>query len=147
MDFLNSVTPDNQDEFILQMRRFNLGPVGEADCPVFDGMFDYCAVSSFCHPPCFWVSCRDGDSRAPWPCSMRTSVYLAAGSCARVLAGLQVYSGGSVGGAMLMNEHKADICLNWAGELLIPSFCFCCLLWSLWLSKVTVPSQKMPCKD
>ncbi len=45
VDFLNSVTPDNQDEFLLQMRRFNLGPVGEADCPVFDGMFDYCAVS------------------------------------------------------------------------------------------------------
>lgn len=42
--FLASVTPDNQDEYILQMRRFNLGPVGEADCPVFDGMFDYCAV-------------------------------------------------------------------------------------------------------
>ena len=44
VDFLNSVTPDNQDEFLLQMRRFNLGPVGEADCPVFDGMFEYCAV-------------------------------------------------------------------------------------------------------
>ena len=44
VDFLNSVTPDNQDEYLLQMRRFNLGPVGEADCPVFDGMFDYCAV-------------------------------------------------------------------------------------------------------
>ena len=23
------------------MRRFNLGAVGEADCPVFDGMFEY----------------------------------------------------------------------------------------------------------
>ncbi len=45
VDFLNSVTPDNQDEYLLQMRRFNLGPVGEADCPVFDGMFEYCAVS------------------------------------------------------------------------------------------------------
>ncbi len=49
VDFLNSVTPDNQDEFILQMRRFNLGPVGEADCPVFDGMFDYCAVRADRH--------------------------------------------------------------------------------------------------
>lgn len=46
VDFLNSVTPDNQDEYLLQMRRFNLGPVGEADCPVFDGMFEYCAVGS-----------------------------------------------------------------------------------------------------
>ena len=38
------MTPDNQDEYLLQMRRFNLGPVGEADCPVFDNMFEYCAV-------------------------------------------------------------------------------------------------------
>lgn len=44
MTFLKNVTPDNQDEYMLQMRRFNLGPVGEADCPVFDGMFEYCAV-------------------------------------------------------------------------------------------------------
>lgn len=44
VDFLKSVTPDNQDEYLLQMRRFNLGPVGEADCPVFDNMFEYCAV-------------------------------------------------------------------------------------------------------
>lgn len=27
-----------------QMRRFNLGPVGEADCPVFDGMFEFFRV-------------------------------------------------------------------------------------------------------
>lgn len=27
----------------------------------------------------------------------------------------QVYSGGSVGGAALLNEGKADICVNWAG--------------------------------
>ena len=44
IDFLLRVTPDNQDEFMLQMRRFNMGAVGEADCPVFDGLFDYCAV-------------------------------------------------------------------------------------------------------
>lgn len=42
--FLKAVTPDNQDEFLVQMRRFNLGPVGEADCPVFDSMFEYCSV-------------------------------------------------------------------------------------------------------
>ena len=29
----------------LQMRRFNLGPVGEADCPVFDGMMEYFQAS------------------------------------------------------------------------------------------------------
>ena len=47
LDFLKRVTPDNQEEFMTQMRRFNLGPVGEADCPVFDGMFDYFQASAW----------------------------------------------------------------------------------------------------
>eukprot|EP00951_Prasinocladus_malaysianus_P011540 scaffold85196_cov37-Prasinocladus_malaysianus.AAC.1 len=42
VDFLNNVTPDNQEEYLTQLRRFNLGPAGEADCPVFDGLFEYC---------------------------------------------------------------------------------------------------------
>lgn len=44
INFLSSVTPDNQDEYMAQMRRFNLGIIGEADCPVFDGLFEYCQV-------------------------------------------------------------------------------------------------------
>lgn len=44
ISFLSSVTPDNQDEYLAQMRRFNLGCIGEADCPVFDGLFEYCQV-------------------------------------------------------------------------------------------------------
>ena len=84
VDFLTSVTPENQEEFMMQVawglgvgcrpcwqwrrmqasaarrhkqltaacppgtapqtRRFNLGPVGEADCPVFDGMMEYFQV-------------------------------------------------------------------------------------------------------
>jgi histone deacetylase 1/2 len=71
VDFLMSVTPDNQEEFLMQMRRFNLGAVGEADCPVFDGMFDY----------------------------------------------FRIYSGGSVGGAQLINEGDADIVCNWSGGM------------------------------
>ena len=46
VNFLASVTPENQDEFLAQMRRFNLGAVGEADCPVFDGLFEYCRVGA-----------------------------------------------------------------------------------------------------
>ena len=37
---------------------------------------------------------------------------------------VQIYSGGSVGGAAMMNEEKTDICLNWAGAY--PAYC--CLL-------------------
>ncbi|KAL4418842.1 hypothetical protein ABPG77_004439 [Micractinium sp. CCAP 211/92] len=71
VDFLTSVTPENQEEFMMQMRRFNLGPVGEADCPVFDGMMEY----------------------------------------------FQIYSGGSVGGAALINEGEADVVMNWSGGM------------------------------
>jgi len=46
VDFLNAVTPDNQEEYLTQLRRFNLGPAGEADCPVFDGIFEYCQIYS-----------------------------------------------------------------------------------------------------
>lgn len=49
LDFLAQVTPDNQEEYLTHMRRFNLGPVGEADCPVFDGMFEYFRVRGM-HP-------------------------------------------------------------------------------------------------
>ncbi|KAL6771978.1 hypothetical protein ACKKBG_A28510 [Auxenochlorella protothecoides x Auxenochlorella symbiontica] len=71
VDFLNSVTPDNQEEFMMQMRRFNLGPVGEADCPVFDGMFEY----------------------------------------------FRMYSGGSVGGAAMINDGQANLVMNWSGGM------------------------------
>lgn len=40
-----------------QMRRFNLGPVGEADCPVFDGMMEYFQASV--HLSCCAVQCCD----------------------------------------------------------------------------------------
>ena len=42
VDFLRMITPENQDEYLTQLRRYNLGLPGEADCPVFDGMFEYC---------------------------------------------------------------------------------------------------------
>lgn len=44
VDFLKNVTPNNQEEYLVQLRRFNLGIPGEADCPVFDGLFQYCQV-------------------------------------------------------------------------------------------------------
>ncbi|KAI3379490.1 hypothetical protein SNEBB_005445 [Seison nebaliae] len=40
--FLRSVRPDNLSEFQKQMQKFNVGE----DCPVFDGMFDFCQISA-----------------------------------------------------------------------------------------------------
>eukprot|EP00762_Andalucia_godoyi_P001213 ANDGO_02022.mRNA.1 Histone deacetylase 1 len=42
VDFLRRITPENMDEFQTQMQRFNVGD----DCPVFDGMFEFCQISS-----------------------------------------------------------------------------------------------------
>lgn len=44
IDFLRTVTPNSVDEHMNQLRRFNMGSAGEADCPVFDGLFEYCQV-------------------------------------------------------------------------------------------------------
>ena len=40
IDFIKRVTPDNQHEFAKQLQRFTVGD----DCPVFDGLHDYCRV-------------------------------------------------------------------------------------------------------
>ena len=40
------MTPKNQEEYMTQLRRFNMGLPGEADCPVFDGCYEYCKLYS-----------------------------------------------------------------------------------------------------
>ncbi|KAL3124453.1 hypothetical protein niasHT_007736 [Heterodera trifolii] len=42
MCFLKSIKPDNIGDFSRQMQRFNVGE----DCPVFDGLFEFCQISS-----------------------------------------------------------------------------------------------------
>lgn len=44
VNFLRGVTPNTVDENMTQLRRFNMGIAGEADCPVFDGLYEYCQV-------------------------------------------------------------------------------------------------------
>ena len=40
VQFLKQITPDNAMEFTRQLQRFNVGE----DCPVFDGLFEYCQI-------------------------------------------------------------------------------------------------------
>nr|XP_020467153.1 histone deacetylase 2 isoform X2 [Monopterus albus] len=40
--FLRNIRPDNMSEFSKQMQRFNVGE----DCPVFDGLFEFCQLSA-----------------------------------------------------------------------------------------------------
>ena len=40
VDFLKTVTTENYKYFADQLMRFNIGP----DCPIFDGIYDYCKV-------------------------------------------------------------------------------------------------------
>ncbi|GFR46630.1 hypothetical protein Agub_g8235 [Astrephomene gubernaculifera] len=46
INFLKGVTPNTVDENMTQLRRFNMGLAGEADCPVFDGMYEFCQTYS-----------------------------------------------------------------------------------------------------
>lgn len=40
VNFLRLVTPDNMNQYLRQLQRFNVGE----DCPVFDGLFDFCQI-------------------------------------------------------------------------------------------------------
>jgi len=42
IDFLQKVTPDNMDSFLKEQGKFNVGD----DCPVFDGLFEFCGISA-----------------------------------------------------------------------------------------------------
>ena len=40
INFLKVITPDNMNDYTRQLQRFNVGE----DCPVFDGMFEFCQM-------------------------------------------------------------------------------------------------------
>eukprot|EP00531_Pseudo-nitzschia_arenysensis_P010015 CAMPEP_0116123640 /NCGR_PEP_ID=MMETSP0329-20121206/4853_1 /TAXON_ID=697910 /ORGANISM="Pseudo-nitzschia arenysensis, Strain B593" /LENGTH=422 /DNA_ID=CAMNT_0003617563 /DNA_START=109 /DNA_END=1377 /DNA_ORIENTATION=+ len=40
INFLKVITPDNMQDYIRQLQRFNVGE----DCPVFDGLFEFCQI-------------------------------------------------------------------------------------------------------
>lgn len=42
LNFLRLVSPDNMNDFMSQLHRFNVGE----DCPVFDGMYEFCQLSA-----------------------------------------------------------------------------------------------------
>ncbi|GAB7363190.1 hypothetical protein MBLNU230_g3472t1 [Neophaeotheca triangularis] len=42
VDFLQRVTPDNMDGFAKEQGKYNVGD----DCPVFDGLFEFCGISA-----------------------------------------------------------------------------------------------------
>ncbi|KAK5108057.1 hypothetical protein LTR62_008831 [Meristemomyces frigidus] len=42
VDFLQKVTPDNMDAFAKEQGKYNVGD----DCPVFDGLFEFCGISA-----------------------------------------------------------------------------------------------------
>ena len=42
IDFLQKVTPDNMDNYMREQGKYNVGD----DCPVFDGLFEFCGISA-----------------------------------------------------------------------------------------------------
>lgn len=42
IDFLQKVSPENMDNFQREQTKFNVGD----DCPVFDGLFEFCGISA-----------------------------------------------------------------------------------------------------
>jgi hypothetical protein len=42
VEFLQKVTPDNMEGFAKEQGKYNVGD----DCPVFDGLFEFCGISA-----------------------------------------------------------------------------------------------------
>ncbi|KAF8321687.1 histone deacetylase [Clavulina sp. PMI_390] len=42
VDFLNRINPSNMNSYVREQLKYNVGD----DCPVFDGLFDYCSISA-----------------------------------------------------------------------------------------------------
>ena len=42
VDFLQKVTPDNMETYTKEQNKYNVGD----DCPVFDGLFEFCSISA-----------------------------------------------------------------------------------------------------
>jgi hypothetical protein len=124
VDFLASVTPENQDEYMAQMKRFNMGLPGEADCPVFDGVFEYCQVRCRRQLPALVAVTQQLaglPARGPpgqLPAWGGGNACTACGDPPAPLPRprLQTYSGASVDGAASIAAGDSTIALNWAGE-------------------------------
>lgn len=97
VNFMKQVTPETTQEYMQQLKRFNMGSPGESDCPVFDGMYEYFAVSQL----------QVVESYVHW---------FFQATLTHVCLMLQLLSGGSVDGAAFLAEGKADIAFNWSGR-------------------------------
>jgi histone deacetylase 1/2 len=42
IDFLQKVTPDNMESYAREQQKYNVGD----DCPVFDGLYEFCGISA-----------------------------------------------------------------------------------------------------
>ncbi|KAF9452528.1 hypothetical protein P691DRAFT_804266 [Macrolepiota fuliginosa MF-IS2] len=42
VEFLSKITPSNMNSYVKEQHKYNVGD----DCPVFDGLFDYCSISA-----------------------------------------------------------------------------------------------------
>lgn len=65
ISFLKNVTPNTVDDHMTQLRRFNMGIAGEADCPVFDGLYEYCQASCEGRSVPFWSQNGRARPRSP----------------------------------------------------------------------------------
>lgn len=94
VEFLQRVTPQNIQAvgYTKYLSHFCVGD----DCPVFDGLFDFCALVSV-------------DGRR----LLLIKIYI---QFAIGLLTLQ-YTGASLEGAQKLNQNHSDICINWSGGL------------------------------
>ncbi len=115
INFMRQVTPETTQEYMTQLKRFNMGSPGESDCPVFDGMYEYFSVSAL-------ARCNVQHELGHCCTAAAVCVCMRPSCARRRTAGthapctpVQLLSGGSVDGAAFLAEGKAEIAFNWSG--------------------------------
>lgn len=116
IDFLQRVSPDNQKTLMDSLSRFNVGD----DCPVFDGLFDFCSLYARRRPHMVvWPRPPRNAGRYPHPvsgvCSFPLALSWVGYSSSPRNRGR--YTGASLEGAVKLNHQQCDIAVNWAGGL------------------------------
>lgn len=113
--------PPAQEDNLEQLRKFCVGE----DCPVFNGLYRYCQARTIPCPSRPHIMKAPGADNTATLCKC---VQLAFPSCClspdfhdlgfqHSGVGAQLYTGGSIGGAVKLNYRKADVVMNWMGGL------------------------------
>ncbi|KPJ07782.1 Histone deacetylase 3 [Papilio machaon] len=130
IEFLQNVTPQNIQTYSKDLLHYNVGD----DCPVFEGLFDFCSMytgaslegamklnNNVCDIAINWSGGLHHAKKFEPSAYSKDLLHYNVGDDCPVFEGLfdfcSMYTGASLEGAMKLNNNVCDIAINWSGGL------------------------------